>query len=606
MRLDCGVDLGPFTIAYQTYGTLNAERSERHPDLPRADRRPVRRRPAPDHRQRRLVDHRWSGPASVLDTERYFLICANVLGGCMGTTGPKEINPATGEPWALGFPVITIRDMVRAQKLLIDHLGIEQLFCVIGGSMGGMQVLQWAASYPEAVFAAVPIADGGAALGAEHRLPRGRPAGDHGRPGLVRRRLSEPAAASRRAASRWRAWRRTSPICRKRRCTANSAATCRTATRSPTGSTPISRSRATCATRASPSSTASTPIRISTSRARWIISTSPPSMAGRAGGAFRGPQPRFCIDLVHQRLAVPDLGEPRRRPCAERGRRQCQLRRDRDRQGPRRLPAARAGVVRDAARLSRPAAPSIADCRGWKAAHERQRRAATTRGRARACRRRAAPDELRRDLRLIADMIEPGSRVLDIGCGDGALARLSGAREGGRRARHRAEPVRRQCLRAARAVGDPGRRRHDLDAYPERRLRCRRAEPDLAGDAPARARCSRNWCASASGRSCRSPISASGASACGLLFDGRMPVTELLNHPWYETPNIHLCTIRDFVVLCDEIGARIERSVPLDRHGSPFCARSARHASPICWPSRACSCCAGERISRRLIAGGHR
>ena len=73
----------------------------------------------------------------MLDTERYFLICANVLGGCMGTTGPKEINPATGEPWALDFPVITIRDMVRAQKLLIDHLGIEQLFCVIGGSMGG-------------------------------------------------------------------------------------------------------------------------------------------------------------------------------------------------------------------------------------------------------------------------------------------------------------------------------------------------------------------------------------------------------------------------------------------------------------------------------------
>ena len=89
------------------------------------------------------------GPGNVLDTERYFLICANVLGGCMGTTGPKEINPATGEPWALDFPVITIRDMVRAQKLLIDHLGIEQLFCVIGGSMGGMQVLQWASSYPE-------------------------------------------------------------------------------------------------------------------------------------------------------------------------------------------------------------------------------------------------------------------------------------------------------------------------------------------------------------------------------------------------------------------------------------------------------------------------
>ena len=98
------------------------------------------------------------GPGGVLDTERYFLICANVLGGCMGTTGPKDVNPATGEPWALNFPVITIRDMVRAQKLLIEHLGIEKLFCVIGGSMGAMQVLQWASSYPESVVAAVPIA----------------------------------------------------------------------------------------------------------------------------------------------------------------------------------------------------------------------------------------------------------------------------------------------------------------------------------------------------------------------------------------------------------------------------------------------------------------
>src|SRR5262249_6845473 len=85
-------------------------------------------------------------------------ICSNVLGGCMGTTGPKEIDPATGKPYGLSFPVITIGDMVRAQALLLDHLGIEQLFCVLGGSMGGMQVLDWAARFPKRVFAAVPIA----------------------------------------------------------------------------------------------------------------------------------------------------------------------------------------------------------------------------------------------------------------------------------------------------------------------------------------------------------------------------------------------------------------------------------------------------------------
>jgi homoserine O-acetyltransferase len=98
------------------------------------------------------------GASLVIDTERFFVICANVIGGCMGTIGPREIDPRTGRPYGLDFPVITIADMVRAQKLLIDELGIDRLFCVIGGSMGGMQVLQWAVSYPERVFAAVPIA----------------------------------------------------------------------------------------------------------------------------------------------------------------------------------------------------------------------------------------------------------------------------------------------------------------------------------------------------------------------------------------------------------------------------------------------------------------
>jgi len=157
LALDAGVSLAPYSIAYQTYGKLNADRSNAilicHAltgDQYVAEPHPITGKPG-----------WWDilvGPGRVLDTERYFLICANVLGGCMGSSGPSEINPATGKPWDLGFPLITIADMVRAQKRLIDHLGIEQLFCVIGGSMGGMQALQWAASYPERVFAAVPIA----------------------------------------------------------------------------------------------------------------------------------------------------------------------------------------------------------------------------------------------------------------------------------------------------------------------------------------------------------------------------------------------------------------------------------------------------------------
>ncbi|HZZ79219.1 MAG TPA: homoserine O-acetyltransferase, partial [Gemmataceae bacterium] len=98
------------------------------------------------------------GPGKPLDTDRYFIICTNVIGGCMGSTGPASMNPATGKAWGLDFPVITIPDMVRAQAMLIDRLGIDTLFAVVGGSMGGMQVLQWCVAYPQRVFSALPIA----------------------------------------------------------------------------------------------------------------------------------------------------------------------------------------------------------------------------------------------------------------------------------------------------------------------------------------------------------------------------------------------------------------------------------------------------------------
>jgi homoserine O-acetyltransferase len=157
IKLDCGVELGPVTVAYQTYGTLNADRSNAilmcHAltgDHYVADPHPITGKPG---WWNELV-----GPGLLFDTDRYFLICSNVLGGCMGTTGPKEINPATGKPWGLSFPVITIGDMVLVQARLLDHLGIETLFCVVGGSMGGMQVLEWAQSFPDRVFAALPIA----------------------------------------------------------------------------------------------------------------------------------------------------------------------------------------------------------------------------------------------------------------------------------------------------------------------------------------------------------------------------------------------------------------------------------------------------------------
>ncbi len=157
LKLDAGVSLAPFQIAYKTYGTLNADRTNAilvcHAltgDQHVASVNPVTGKPG-----------WWEtmvGPGKPIDTERFFVICPNVVGACLGSTGPASTNPQTGKPWGLEFPVITIRDMVRAQAMLMDRLGIETLFAVAGGSMGGMQVLQWAASYPKRVFAALPIA----------------------------------------------------------------------------------------------------------------------------------------------------------------------------------------------------------------------------------------------------------------------------------------------------------------------------------------------------------------------------------------------------------------------------------------------------------------
>ncbi len=157
LKLDAGVELAPFQIAYQTYGTLNSARSNAvlicHAltgDQHAANIHPVTGKPG-----------WWEtmvGSGKPIDTDRYFVICPNVVGACMGTTGPASINNKTGRPYGLEFPVVTIRDMVRAQAMLLDHLGIDMLFAVAGGSMGAMQVLQWAVTYPDRVFAALPIA----------------------------------------------------------------------------------------------------------------------------------------------------------------------------------------------------------------------------------------------------------------------------------------------------------------------------------------------------------------------------------------------------------------------------------------------------------------
>jgi len=151
LALDCGVTLAPVEVAYETWGELNAARSNAvlvlHAFSGNAH--------AGDE------DGWWSnmiGPGLAFDTDKYFVICSNVIGGCRGSTGPGSVDPQTGCPFAMTFPAITIADMVRLQRQLIDHLKIDKLLCVSGGSMGAMQALQWIVSYPDSVVSAIPIA----------------------------------------------------------------------------------------------------------------------------------------------------------------------------------------------------------------------------------------------------------------------------------------------------------------------------------------------------------------------------------------------------------------------------------------------------------------
>jgi homoserine O-acetyltransferase len=158
LALESGQQLGPVTLAYETYGTLNAacDNAILIVHALSGDAHVAGFHTADDRKP-----GWWDvmvGPGKAFDTNRYFIVCSNVIGGCMGSTGPKSINPATGERYGMTFPIITIGDMVNAQKLLMAHLGIPRWFLVTGGSMGGMQALQWATAYPELVANCIPIA----------------------------------------------------------------------------------------------------------------------------------------------------------------------------------------------------------------------------------------------------------------------------------------------------------------------------------------------------------------------------------------------------------------------------------------------------------------
>jgi homoserine O-acetyltransferase len=159
LTLDCGASLGPVQVAYETYGTLNAERSNAillcHALSGTAH---AAGRHNPDDAKTTGWWDIYVGPGKPFDTDRFFIICSNNLGGCDGTTGPSSIDPTTERPFGLSFPMITIGDMARLQKALIEHLGISRLLAVAGGSMGGMIALQWALDFPDSLDAAIVIA----------------------------------------------------------------------------------------------------------------------------------------------------------------------------------------------------------------------------------------------------------------------------------------------------------------------------------------------------------------------------------------------------------------------------------------------------------------
>ncbi len=157
LRLDCGKEISNFPMAYKTYGKLNANKDNAilvchglTGDQYAAQIHPVTGK-----------DGWWNniiGSGKIIDTDRYFVISSNVIGGCMGSFGPKTIDESTNKPYGINFPVITISDMAKAQKLLVEYFGIKKLFAVIGGSMGGMIALEWAVRYPEMVLSCIAIA----------------------------------------------------------------------------------------------------------------------------------------------------------------------------------------------------------------------------------------------------------------------------------------------------------------------------------------------------------------------------------------------------------------------------------------------------------------
>ena len=493
-----------------------------------------------------------------IDTERYFVICPNVVGGCMGSSGPASTNPATGMPWGLDFPVITVRDMVRAQAMLLDHLGIDSLFAVAGGSMGGMQVLQWAASYPQRVFAALPIAAatrhsaqniafhevGRQAVMADPDWRGGRYFADGTNPrrGLAVARMGahitylSDAALHRKFGRRFQdrdnptfsfdadfqveSYLRHQGITFVERFDANSY--------------------------------------LYLTRAMDYFDLAA-DYDGVVANAFRGTPTRFCVisftsdwlfPTSESRAIVHALNAAGARVSF------AEITTDKGHDAflldePELFAIVR-GFLDGAGQGARPARRGDDAVAAQIRSHHGGSRARPGRLAHRLARRRrhgrARRARARRRLRRRR-----------------AAAASGNARR--RRPRHRTVARGRQRMRRQGPRRGAGRRRHRPRRLSRRRLRFRHPVADAAGDAAA----ARRARAHAAHRPPRHRVVPEfrplEASACRSCFGGHMPRTDNLPYAWYETPNIHFCSIKDFRQLCHAVGAKMEQAVALNAWG---------------------------------------